>query len=343
MTASYSKGDAIGNYIITLKRIFQNYGFGTEVFSDIGMNSVHSSKYIPTGKDILWFHYSIYSDNIKYLEIGIDKKIMDFHGVTPPYLFAGINAEMEILCRKGNDLLGRYVDSVDLCVVHSEYSRSVLEKNGYKNIVKLPLVVDTSRLAKIPDDIYLSKLLKKLKYVLFVGRIVPQKSIKNIIESFFYLKKSHPGYKLFLIGDYNISVEYTLEIFRLIEKLGLSNDIVLTGKLDDIGLTTFYKYASLFIILSEWETFCVPLIESMYYQVPIVARNGTAIPEILGDAGVLVNDADPMNIALEIGDLLNDKERYESLKLRCSSRAELYTECELEGKLEKLLNILKTG
>lgn len=340
MTATLSKGDAIGNYIITLKRIFQNHGFGTEIFSDGTLNNPHSSKYVSSGNNILWFHYSIYSDNLRYLDNSDDKKIIDFHGVTPPHLFKGVNAELEILCKKGNDLLRKYADVVDLSVVHSEYSRSVLEDNGYRDIIKLPLVVDVSRLEKIPIDSGLANLLKQIKYILFVGRIVPQKSIISIINSFFFLKKYRPEYKLFLVGDYNTSPTYKSQILGLIEGLDLKNDVILTGKLDDIGLKTFYKYASLFIILSEWETFCVPLIEAMYYQVPVVACDKTAIPEILGDAGILVHDTDPVSIAGEINDLLNDKQRYESLKLKSSSRIRLYTERELERQLEELLDVL---
>lgn len=338
MTASFSKGDAIGNYIITLKRIFKNHGFGGEVFADNGLKNHCSTMYVPTGNSLLWFHYSIYSDNIRYLECGNDKKILDFHGVTPPHLFTGINAELEMLCKKGNDLLARYVDQVDLCVAHSEYSRSILMENGYKDIFKLPLVVDEFRLEKIPLDLQLSELLRNIRYILFVGRIVPQKSVIIIIKTFFYLKKNHPRYKLFLVGDYNFSAKYTSEIFKLIKELRLSEDVILTGKLDDIGLKTFYKYASLFIILSEWETFCVPLIEAMYYHIPIVACNKTAIPETLGDAGILVHDTDPMNIAEEISNLLNDKERYEYIKSRCRSRVERYTERKLEDQIKAVLN-----
>lgn len=341
MTASFSKGDAIGNYIITLKRIFQNHGFNTEIFSDNTLKNPHSSKYTPTGNDILWFHYSIFSDNLQYLESSNDIKVINFHGVTPPYLFRGINAELELLCKKGMDSLPKYAKLVDLCIVHSEYSRSVLRENGYKGILKLPLVVDTHRLEKIPDEPKLANLLKNIKYILFVGRIVPQKSIMNIIKTFFYLKRYRPEYKLILIGDYNFSAKYTSEILALIDELELNNDVILTGKLDDIGLKIFYKYASIFIILSEWETFCVPLIEAMYYQVPIVAYNKTALQEIVGDAGILVSNPNPVEIAEKINCLLDDKERYEDLKLRCKLRVELYTEHKLEKDLNAILNILK--
>ncbi|MDW7726934.1 MAG: glycosyltransferase [Candidatus Methanoperedens sp.] len=340
MTATYSKGDAIGNYIQTLDRIFHKFSFDTKIFSDFTLKNPHSSKYKPTGNDILWFHYSLYSDNLQYLEKSNDTKIIDFHGVTPSYLFRGYNAELERLCQKGNDLLKQYSGCVDLCVVHSEYSRSVLENNGYKNIIRLPLVVDMHRLEKIKQDEKLATSVKKIKYMLFVGRIVPQKSIINIIKVFYHLKQLQTDFKLFFIGDYNFSKEYMIEIMKVIKQLNLFDDVVFTGKLDDSALITFYKHASLFINLSEWETFCVPLIEAMYYQIPIIGYNKTAVPETIGDAGILFDKIDYLEIAKRINELLNDTKKYELLKLKCEERIQYFTELQLELKLSPLLKEL---
>lgn len=342
MTATYSKGDAIGNYVTTLDRIFKSHGFSSNIYSDnTSIKNFHSSKYKPTGENALWFHYSIFSPNLKYLKESDDIKILDFHGVSPAYLFKGYNNELECLCDKGNALLGDFKRDVDLCVVHSEYSRSVLEESGYENIIKLPLVVDLYRLSRIKENKELAQLLKKIKYILFVGRIVPQKSIIATVKAFYYFKKLNKDFKLFLVGDYNIAREYTSEVNRLVSELGLDNDVILTGKLDDSQLITFYKCASLFIILSEWETFCVPLIESMYFHVPIIASDNTAIPEILGNAGVPVDNKNPSQIAEEIDLLLSNENRYKLLQHNCSLRINNFTEAELDSQLIHILDNLR--
>ena len=224
MTATYSKGDAIGNYIQTLDRLFREQGFHTGIFSDNTMNNRHSSKYRSTGNNILWFHYSIYTDNLKHLVESNDTKIIDFHGVSPANLFRGYNAELEQLCRKGNDLLKQYAEHVDICIVHSEFSRQILEENGYKNILKLPLVVDFHRLETIKEDGELATLLSKISYMLFVGRIVPQKSIIDILKVYCNLKRFQPDLKLFLVGDYNFSKEYTKEISSSVDEHGFSTN-----------------------------------------------------------------------------------------------------------------------
>ena len=341
MTATYSKGDAIGNYIQTLDRLFREQGFHTGIFSDNTMNNRHSSKYRSTGNNILWFHYSIYTDNLKHLVESNDTKIIDFHGVSPANLFRGYNAELEQLCRKGNDLLKQYAEHVDICIVHSEFSRQILEENGYKNILKLPLVVDFHRLETIKEDGELATLLSKISYMLFVGRIVPQKSIIDILKVYCNLKRFQPDLKLFLVGDYNFSKEYTKEIMKTIRNLDMFDDIVLTGRLDDAALVTFYKYASLFIMLSEWETFCVPLIEAMYYQVPIIGRNKSAIPETVGDAGVIFDEMNHLEIAEKINELISDTEQYDALKLKCVERIQYFTDSQLKSELFPILKDIR--
>lgn len=341
MTATYSKGDAIGNYVRTLDRLFREQGYHTAIFSDNTMNNRHSSKYRPTGNNILWFHYSIYSDNLKYLLGSNDIKIMDFHGVSPANLFRSYNAELEQLCRKGNDMLEQYAEHVDLCIVHSEFSRKILEENGYKNIIKLPLVVDFHRLETIKEDGELTTLLSKISYILFVGRIVPQKSIIDILKVYSNLKRFQPDLKLFLVGDYNFSADYMKEIMRTIRNLDVFDDIVLTGRLDDAALVTFYKHASLFMMLSEWETFCVPLIEAMYYQVPIIGINKTAIPETIGDAGVIFDEMNHIEIAEKINAILSDTEQYDALKLKCTERIQYFTDSRLKSELVPILKNIK--
>ncbi len=92
VTASLVPGDAIGNYILTLRRILDRLGFGVEIYADhvapeYGGLARHSEAYRPGG--ILWFHYSIYADNLRLIDQPAAYRIMDFHGVSPPALFAG--------------------------------------------------------------------------------------------------------------------------------------------------------------------------------------------------------------------------------------------------------------
>jgi glycosyltransferase involved in cell wall biosynthesis len=81
--------------------------------------------------------------------------------------------------------------------------------------------------------------------------------------------------------------KYDLALDELVDALNMGNAITFTGRVTDAQLKSYYKTANLYMTASRHEGFCVPLVESMYFGVPILARKATAIPETLGDAGSL--------------------------------------------------------
>ena len=85
-----------------------------------------------------------------------------------------------------------------------------------------------------------------------------------------------------------------------------------TGLVDDSELVAYYETADLFVCMSEHEGFCVPLLESFYFDIPVVAYNAAAVPETLGGAGALINDKDPLTTAFLFNEILTDR----SLKTR---------------------------
>ena len=106
MTAALAPGDAIGNYVLTLRRLWQNWGAHVRLYADHIAPSLHplaapADQYRPTGQDLLWYHYSIATPNLTQAMASPDFKLMDYHGISPPELYHGRNAQMEALCREG--------------------------------------------------------------------------------------------------------------------------------------------------------------------------------------------------------------------------------------------------
>jgi len=79
---------------------------------------------------------------------------------------------------------------------------------------------------------------------------------------------------------------------KILGRLGLENDVVFPGHIKFEEILAFYKVADLFLCMSEHEGFCVPLVESMFFEVPILAYNSSAIKDTLGNSGVIVNKKD---------------------------------------------------
>ncbi len=344
MTATFVPGDAIGNYVLTLRRIFAELGVAGDIFADHVHPSLShlwkpSSEYRPTGHDVLWFHYSIGADNFRYLEDNPDRLVMDFHGVTPPHLIDGDDGTLARRAQEAIDALPTYRRHFHLCVAHSDYACNELRAQGYRQVEKVPLIVDTERF-KGGEDEALSRLLARLSYLLFVGRIVASKGILDLVQVFSHVKLWRPDLKLMLVGDITLMPGYVGQVEALIQGLGLTNDVLLTGKVPDEMLVSFYKHAALLVTLSEHEMFGVPVIESLYYGVPVVCNDIPALREVAGEAGILVQAKRHIEAARAIHELLKDQKRYEQLQSAGRVRASQFMPEMLQARVRTVLPLI---
>jgi glycosyltransferase involved in cell wall biosynthesis len=330
MTAALAPGDAIGNYIATLRRILAQFGCRVHLYADwispqFPDPAYPSQLYQSTGRDLLWYHYSIGAANLNCVERSRDYRLMDFHGVSPPRLFAGYDSHLEQLCREGEQRLPEMRHHFDWCVVHSEYSRQVLVDAGYRNIEKLPLVVDAARYA-IGEDAALSALTTQLDYILFVGRVVPQKDIRAQLRLLAELRKFRPQCALIVAGSRDLASAYQQEIDRDLHRLKLENCVLFSGHIRDSKLlSSLFRHARFTLVTSEWESFCVPVVESMHFGVPVVAQAVPPVPEIMAGSGIVIDKHDPVAAAAQVEAVWNHAERYAQLRAAARARAESFT------------------
>lgn len=295
-------GDAVSNNAIYLMKIIKEMGYNSRIYAEnIDKKVAHLadpfSKYKPKDKDILIFHMSTGSDLSYEIKKLPNKKIMIYHNITPPEYFEGYNSYLEVLTRKGREELAMLKDYVLYAFADSEYNKQELEQYGYSNVQELPLVIDFKEYETEPDIKIIDQLSDGRTNILFVGRIAPNKKQEDIIKIFYYYKKHiDQGARLFLIGSYNGMELYYKQLVSLVKSLDL-DDVYFTGHITLNQIVAYYKVASVFLSMSEHEGFCVPLLESMYFNVPIIAYNSTAIPYTLGDAGILCNSKDYFEIA----------------------------------------------
>lgn len=146
--------------------------------------------------------------------------------------------------------------------------------------------------------------------LLFTGRVAPNKKHEDIIRAFYYYKKyKNPKSRLFLIGGFDKKDRYFQKLQQYIEKLGLgAEDVIFPGHIKFDEILAYYHIADVFLCMSEHEGFCVPLVEAMYFGIPILAYASTAIPDTLGKGGLLLDKKDPIYAAEIIHRLVIDKE-----------------------------------
>jgi glycosyltransferase involved in cell wall biosynthesis len=132
--------------------------------------------------------------------------------------------------------------------------------------------------------------------VLFVGRLSSHKRHDNLIRAFAVYRDRHaPGATLRFVGSEG-APEYTASLRGLAERLA-PGAVAIESGLDSSELWDRYRRASVFLCLSEHEGFCIPLLEAFSFGVPVVARPSGGVPEVAGDAALLVADRDPAVIA----------------------------------------------
>lgn len=311
---SISFGDAISNEVLEIREILKEWGYESDIFAQhIHPKLAHITKIFTeyekysSPENILIFHFSIGSDISKFVKTLPDKKILIYHNLTPYTYFKGINDILVQLLINGRKELAEYSTITSLALGDSEFNRKELVELGFKNTGVLPILVDLKNYEQEPDQKILNKFKDDHTNFIFVGRLSPNKKQDDVIKTFYYYNKCiDQRSRLFLVGSYNGTEKYYAYIQELVKRMNLDN-VYITGQVDFKELLAYYKLADIFISMSEHEGFCVPLLESMYFGVPILAYNSTAIPYTLDNAGLLFNEKRYAEIGEFINILLKDK------------------------------------
>jgi L-malate glycosyltransferase len=202
------------------------------------------------------------------------------------------------------------VGRVELALGDSEFNRQELEAFGFARTGVMPIAVNTGRITEAPRRPALEKILGDgLINILFVGRIVPNKRIEDHIRlAEMYKRYIDSYYRFIFVGRHDGLPRYYNQIRGLIaEYRMLPERFWFTGPVPDEDLAAFYRWADVYVSLSEHEGFCVPLVEAMAADVPVLAYAAGAVPETLGGAGVLFAPKDLEFAAELLGALVYDR------------------------------------
>ena len=177
---------------------------------------------------------------------------------------------------------------------------------GFAATGVLPVVPDFTHLEVEPDPKLAAPFDDDWTNVLFVGRVVPNKKIENVIRAFHaYRTRRNPRSRLLLVGAQGGFERYLAMLHELIAQLR-TPDVYFLGQVTNEELTALYDVADLFLCASEHEGFCVPLVESFYKRVPVLAYAATAVPATMDGGGVLYETRDPFEIARLMEAVLDD-------------------------------------
>lgn len=309
-------GDAIGNDTLALNAAIKEMGYSTEIFAEAvdqrlpkGTAKTMEAWTKLDDNDIIIYHLAIGWKYIDYIKREKCKKIAIYHNVTPPEFYRGYDDLAFKGCLNGIKEVKSLNQEFDYCLADSNFNKQELINYGYTcKIDVLPILIAFDDYKKKPADTVLKKYKGKGSNIVFVGRIVPNKKHEDIIKAFYYYKKYYDNNaRLFLVGSYSEDNLYYRRLKKYIELLKL-DDVIFPGHIKFNEILGYYSIADVFLCMSEHEGFCVPLVEAMMFDVPILAYDSCAISGTLGDSGITFENKSYIEVAGLMDRIVKDPE-----------------------------------
>ena len=310
----FDYGDGIGNDIQKKHQIFKRLGYESRIYAvhvDIRLKDIaeHISQLHAEPGDILMLHYSGFCTMLKEVDSVKCTKVLVYHNITPPEFFD--DGPVKEHCRMGLVQLTELSGKFDFYVGDSEYNVNCLKSMGVTSKGKaLPIVVEFPEAAGIRAQ----KKPGAETLFLFVGRIVQNKKIEDIIAVFdWYYCNIDKNSRLLIPGNTGAAESYTAMLRSLIASLPSKNNIELMGKVPDEKLRNIFLSADMYLSMSEHEGFGIPLLEAMNYGIPVLAYDTAAVGETMGSSGILVKTKEPSAVAKIAYEVLKDKQALEEI------------------------------
>ncbi len=308
-------GDAIGDSARRVRDLLRAAGHRSDLFA-LTIDDALRHEVRPfqdpgarTG-DVTIFHFALPSPMTDAFAALPGRRVLQYHNITPASFFAPYDAGLFRLAALGRQELRTLAGRVDLALGDSDFNRRELAGMGFSPTGVMPIAVNTARITHAPRRPALETILSDgLINILFVGRIVPNKRIEDHIRlAELYKRYVDSYYRFIFVGRYDGLPRYYAQIRALIHEFRMLPDrFWFTGPVPDEDLAAFYRWADVYVSLSEHEGFCVPLVEAMAADVPVLAYAAGAVPETLGGAGVLFSPRDLELAAEMLGTLVYDR------------------------------------
>jgi glycosyltransferase involved in cell wall biosynthesis len=312
--ATLGYGDAIGHEVLGIQRVLRQAGYTSDIFVETAdprledlTRDFRELVEASHRDNILIHHFSIGSKASRIAYALPDRMVLVYHNITPPEYFADIHRLLVRLCYHGRRELAAYTGRCDLALGDSEFNRRELEALGFPETGVLPVVPGFSHLEGPPNDVVAREFDDEWTNVLFVGRIIPNKRIENLIRFFAaYRTRYNHRSRLLIVGSYGGFERYLAMLHQLVARLGV-HDVHFTGHVSNEELTAYYDVADVFLCASEHEGFCVPLVEAFHERIPVLALARTAVPDTMDGAGVLYAEPDPAEVAMLLDLVVSDQ------------------------------------
>ena len=304
----FAAGDAIGAITLQTQRMLRTLGFESEIYAQVIDERLRGAARPAAGiedklgdGDAVIYHLSIGSPlAATFARLPVPRIIL-YHNITPPAYYRAANPRVAARLDSGRAELRMLAPRVELCAGVSAFNVEEMRLLGARRTAVLPPLVDLQRLRPRPSAPAQPPLL------MFVSRVAPNKRHDDLVRVLAALRATaQPDARLAIVGRFTDTEDYVAAVQGLAADLGVAGAVQWAGRLDDAAVGDLYARAAVFVCASEHEGFCVPLLEAMAFDVPVVAYAAGAVPDTLGGAGIALRSKDPLLWAATVDRVLRD-------------------------------------
>jgi len=314
---SLASRDAIGVHTLHLRDGLRHVGIDSDIFyGSVTPDVTHEGRPVTelgrSGRD-RWLLYqsSIGSPVYDIFAARTEPKLVNYHNITPAHLLRDWEPAVAYEVALGRTQLARLGPQSRLAVADSAFNESELRALGYGDTAVVPLLIDMQRKSEEADPAVAARLRQRKATsggadLIFVGKVSPHKAPHDLVKMLAVVRRLYdPAARLHLVGS-PLGETYEPALRAFVTELGLDDAVNFAGSVSEAELEAYLQASDVFVCASDHEGFCVPLAEAMGHGLPIVAYGVTAVPETVGDAGLLLSDKSPLRFAAAVGRVLDD-------------------------------------
>ncbi|HVT41584.1 MAG TPA: glycosyltransferase [Acidimicrobiales bacterium] len=343
------RGDAVGRHTLRLRDASRARGFASEIYVDTVEPETEGEtlpvlSYAETARpdDVVVYQFATASAMAPWLAGRAETLVVNYHNITPPSLMAPWDNHLALGQVRAQDDLRLLAPRAALAIADSAYNEAHLIASGFAATAVVPPSAALDDALEEPQPAAPAAAGHEPASVggarwLAVGRVSPNKALEATIAAL-AVARAHddPEATLLIVGK-PATPSYVAALQRFVAEMGLSGAVRFTGHASDATVAAAYAEADVLVVTSEHEGFCVPVVEAMAGGLPVVAFDQGAVPEVLGDAGVLVPDKNPYALAASIGAVLADAARRDALAAAASRRLRAL---DLVGAADRFVSLL---
>jgi glycosyltransferase involved in cell wall biosynthesis len=304
LVGGFAEGDAISQEARRMQHLARDAGYVSEIFCPPEHVSPGTKErcqplenYTAGRSDIVVYHYGLATPAGVTFTDSSAKRILRYHNITPAHLFDGFDDRLAAQLREARAELDTMAESANSVWADSNYNADEIRAAGRSDVITAPLFFERDKWAIPPDPKIRAAFSVPMTNFLYVGRMAPNKGIEDLILAFAHYHGSiDANARLILVGSEASCPRYYAMLRMLATQLNLSH-VCFEGFVTDAQLAAYYELADTFVTASYHEGYCLPLLEALYRDIPVLARATGGMPEALDGAGALFDGATPAQLA----------------------------------------------